>query len=497
MKKFLLPLLAAMLSALLCFGAAASETVEIKMTIGENVGYVNGEAKTLDAAPIIRGNRTMLPVRFVAENLGAQVAWDPTTSTAILTTDEVVINITIGASTATVNGESVALDAPAFIESSRTYLPVRFVAESLGATVSWDGETSTATITLGDVFVPFPDDYTLAYPDFFDYASTDLTKYVKLGEYKNQTFTCELPLEVSDEEVEEYANELVNQIPEPAEVTDRAAENGDIVIIDFVGKIDDVAFDGGSAENYELTLGDGLFIDGFEDGIVGMKVGETKAVETVFPADYTSADLAGKTAVFEITLNEIYELIYPKLTDEYVKENSTYETVAELKAAAKAELDEVRANEIEQEKATCAMSALYESSEVIAFPEGLVEDHMYEQLNIVKLSAAQYGMTYETLLSYSGYTVEAFEAELRAEVEAALESILVTMAVANAEDLGASEQELAKHAEQFSKEYGYASAEELFASGEMTEAYFNNFYNFYISAANVVTFLVENNTFKN
>lgn len=130
-------------------GAAGSAAVgvEIKMTIGDGNGYVNGVAKPLDAAPIIRQNRTMLPVRFVAEALGATVVWDSATSTATLTSDATEIKITIGAATATVNGEERTLDAPAFIENSRTYLPVRFVAEALGATVAWNGATSTATIT--------------------------------------------------------------------------------------------------------------------------------------------------------------------------------------------------------------------------------------------------------------------------------------------------------------------------------------------------------------
>ena len=117
------------------------------MTVNSKIAYVNGEAKELDAEPIIRQDRTMLPVRFVAENLGATVEWDGNTSTATLTAKDVKIEITIGATTAKVNGEAVELDSPAFIENSRTYLPVRFVAEKLGGTVTWDGNTSTATIT--------------------------------------------------------------------------------------------------------------------------------------------------------------------------------------------------------------------------------------------------------------------------------------------------------------------------------------------------------------
>lgn len=120
---------------------------EVKLTIGQKVGYVNGEAKELDAAPIIRNGRTMLPVRFVADSFGAVVLWNGATSTATVKTDDVEIKIVINSPVAFVNGEDILLDSPAFIENGRTYLPVRFVADKLGATVAWDGATSTATLT--------------------------------------------------------------------------------------------------------------------------------------------------------------------------------------------------------------------------------------------------------------------------------------------------------------------------------------------------------------
>jgi len=131
---------------ILTYVSSAPKT-EVKLQIGNMTGYVNGTAKTLDAAPIIRNSRTMLPVRFVAENLGATVGWDGATSTVTVTTDTTKLEIRIGAATAKINGKEVTLDSPAFIENSRTYLPVRFVAENLGATVDWDGATSTATLT--------------------------------------------------------------------------------------------------------------------------------------------------------------------------------------------------------------------------------------------------------------------------------------------------------------------------------------------------------------
>ncbi len=129
------------------FNDGGAAKTEIKMTIDSLTATVNGEAKTLDAAPIIRNSRTMLPVRFVAENLGATVGWDDATKTVSVKSADTTIEIVIGATTAKVNGNVINLDSPAFIENSRTYLPVRVVAENLGATVAWDDATKTATLT--------------------------------------------------------------------------------------------------------------------------------------------------------------------------------------------------------------------------------------------------------------------------------------------------------------------------------------------------------------
>ncbi len=127
--------------------ASSATSVTLKMTLGKTEYTVNGAKKTMDVAPIVRNDRTMLPVRYVAEALGAEIAWDGATSTATLKTADTEIKITVGAAEALVNGKAVTLDSPAFIEKDRSYMPVRFVAETLGATVSWDGATSTAVIT--------------------------------------------------------------------------------------------------------------------------------------------------------------------------------------------------------------------------------------------------------------------------------------------------------------------------------------------------------------
>lgn len=120
---------------------------EIKLTIGSNTAYVNGKAELLDVLPVIIADRTLLPVRFISETLGAKVDWDAKTSTATITSGETVIQLTIGSITAYINGKTELLDAAPIIMSNRTLLPVRFIAEAIGAKVDWDAPTATATIT--------------------------------------------------------------------------------------------------------------------------------------------------------------------------------------------------------------------------------------------------------------------------------------------------------------------------------------------------------------
>ena len=143
--------------------------------------------------------------------------------------------------------------------------------------------------------------------------------YVILGNYKGVEITLDEP-EVTDEYLEGYIDYVLQNSAVSTPVLDRPVEMGDVVNIDYVGKIDDVAFDGGTAQGYDLTIGSGRFIEGFEDGCIGMEVGETRDVEATFPDPYTNnPDLAGKVAVFTVTVNSISVEEIPELTDEYVQ----------------------------------------------------------------------------------------------------------------------------------------------------------------------------------
>ena len=494
MKKIILFLLTAVLAVSLC--AVAIGAVEVKMTIGEAVGYVDGEAKELDAAPIIRGNRTMLPVRFVAESLGATVEWDGVTSTATITSSTVEIKITIGAEYAVVNNEAVKLDVPAFIENDRTYMPVRFVAETLGATVAWDGATSTATITL-DEYTPFPvATYTPVHTGEFNYLALNCDEYITLGQYTGLALSIAdfVPAPVTDEQVAEYIEELLAENPLRVQIINRPAIFGDNIVIDYTGKIDGVAFAGGSATDVELVLGDGAYIPGFEDGIVGMKVDETRDIEVTFPVNYQNTELAGKKAIFTIVLKSIYEEQPAEYTDAYVKEMFGCETTAEFEASVKAELEAEYENEITAAKTDVAFWEAVANATVIKFPEGLIEDLVYQQLIYVYDLATTYGVDYETLLTLSGYTVKDYETAVFELTEETVRKQLVLAAIANKENLIATEEDVTAEIMALGELYGF-SYEQIISLLSVDEEALRASAKAYISQNKVYAFLIANNSF--
>ena len=155
----------------------------------------------------------------------------------------------------------------------------------------------------------------------------DVAKYVTLPAYKNMDVTVSGTYEVTEDDVRDYVNNMCSYYPEYEDTDKTVVENGDCVDIDYEGKKDGVAFDGGTAQGYVLEIGSGTFIDGFEDGLIGVKVGETVDLNLTFPENYQSKELAGADVVFTVTVNKIVkktETSYEDLTDEYVASNLNY-----------------------------------------------------------------------------------------------------------------------------------------------------------------------------
>lgn len=254
--------------------------------------------------------------------------------------------------------------------------------------------------------------------------------YVTLPDTESFTLSDDATT-VSDSDIDDYiSNNILSNYKTTNEITNRAAENGDTVNIDFAGSIDGVAFDGGTGSDYDLTLGSGTFIDGFEDQIVGHMPGETFYVNVTFPDDYQATNLAGKDAVFATTLNYINEDVTPDLTDDWVSSNLAesmgMNNVAELKTfVSNSLLFNQEANEL--------YGQLYDAAEVNTdtLPEDVQQYFTNTVLYQPYLYAQMRGVSLETMLSQAGYSsVDEYLENSESSKQSMIKQILIMQALA-------------------------------------------------------------------
>lgn len=312
--------------------------------------------------------------------------------------------------------------------------------------------------------------------------------YVTLGEYKGLEVTLADP-EVSDEYLDSYIQYMLQYSPVSTPVTGRAVEVGDTVDIDYEGKLDGVAFDGGTAKGSSLTIGSGRFIPGFEDGVVGMEIGETKDVEATFPDPYqNNPDLAGKVAVFTVTLNGISTQEIPELTDEYVEglaiEN--VKTVEDYKDYVYELLMEQEQSSYESQKSNIVIEAAAANAEFKDAPEGMVARMNQTLTNNISSYASMYGVDTATYVSnvYGG-TAEEYEETLLGQAQMMAQRYLMMQAIAEAEGLTVTDEEIESQLETEAANYGYETAEEYKAAIDV-EAFRE-----YLMTQNVIQFLSE------
>lgn len=337
----------------------------------------------------------------------------------------------------------------------------------------------------------------LNYPDGFDYTTINLADYVKLGKYKGLTVTLTTSSEITDADVEKYIEDVRTQHSRTVEITDRAAKNGDELVIDYEGSMDGVTFEGGTATDATLTLGDGGWIDGFEEGIVGMTVGETKVVDATFPDPYkNNPDLAGKTAQFKITVKSISETVIPEYNDTFVRENFNYATMAEYEAYVRQTLAAERQDEIAAEKQSATLTVAVDNAEVLKYPAGVVEDYMAQQLDYVRYYASQYGMSYaDFVTAATGETTETYEAAVREGAEQSVKEELVIWAIAGAENFTISEERRAEELKSLLDYYDYDDLASMCEAYGFTEDYMTRTMTYSIYYIDVLDMLVENATF--
>ena len=276
---------------------------------------------------------------------------------------------------------------------------------------------------------------------------------VKLGAYKDLEVSVEASKEVTDEEVDA---KLENERKNLAElvVKEGAAENGDTVVIDFVGSVDGVEFDGGKGENHSLELGSGQFIPGFEDQLVGAKAGDEVEVKVTFPEDYQATDLAGKAAVFVTKVNEVKAKEVPALDDELAKDlDDEVETLDELKAKYRKELEAAKEIAYDDAVEGAALDLAVENAEIVELPAEMVEDEVHRAMNEFMGNMQRQGISPEMYFQITGTTQEDLHKQYEAEAESRTKTNLVIEAVAAAEGFDATEEEIQKEINDLAAEY--------------------------------------------
>ena len=276
---------------------------------------------------------------------------------------------------------------------------------------------------------------------------------VKLGAYKDLEVSVEASKEVTDEEVDA---KLENERKNLAElvVKEGAAENGDTVVIDFVGSVDGVEFDGGKGENHSLELGSGQFIPGFEDQLVGAKAGDEVEVKVTFPEDYQATDLAGKAAVFVTKVNEVKDKEVPALDDELAKDlDDEVETLDELKAKYRKELEAAKEIAYDDAVEGAALDLAVENAEIVELPAEMVEDEVHRAMNEFMGNMQRQGISPEMYFQITGTTQEDLHKQYEADADKRVKTNLVIEAVAAAEGFDATEEEIQKEINDLAAEY--------------------------------------------
>ena len=265
---------------------------------------------------------------------------------------------------------------------------------------------------------------------------------VKLGEYKGLEVSVDLTKEVTDEDVEARLASSQNNLAELV-VKEEAAENGDTVVIDFVGSVDGVEFGGGKGNNHSLELGSGQFIPGFEEQLVGTKAGDEVEVKVTFPEDYQAADLAGKAAVFATKVNEVKTKEVPELDDELAKDiDEEVETLDELKEKFRKELTEQKAEAFDDAVETAAIDAAVEASEIVEIPEEMIHEEVHRAMNEFLGGMQQQGISPEMYFQITGQTEDDLHKQYEADADKRVRTNLVVEAIAAAENFVTTDAEV-------------------------------------------------------
>ena len=317
------------------------------------------------------------------------------------------------------------------------------------------------------------------------------SKYVKVGDYKGIEYTMDIT-EVTEDDIQSKLDSFLDGLKTKDEVTDRAVQDGDIVNIDYVGTMNGEEFDGGSAEGYDLTIGSGSFIDGFEAGLVGHNIGEKVTLALMFPDEYPNdPDKAGKPVSFDVTINSISVENVPELTDALVKDNTDYDTIDAYKESIRKDLEDQNKTTAENNAKRDVFDKVVANAEISGYDETEVKNLIDEEFSNFKQQAASYesyGYSYEDFLAMYGYTSEdALKSVITDYVKEYLNQKMVLYCVADNEGIKVTDEERDEKVQEIVDMYsGKKSADDIL------EEYGEEYFDVSILTQKVMDYLMEN-----
>lgn len=282
-------------------------------------------------------------------------------------------------------------------------------------------------------------------------AEVALKPAVTLGEYKGVEVE-KTPVEVSEEEVDKEVDKERENNSRTIDVDDRAVEKGDIIKLNFEGFVDGTPFEGGKAEDYSLTIGSGSFIPGFEDQLVGAKIGEETEVNVTFPEEYHAAELKGKPAVFKCTVNEIKVKELPEADDEFAKDVSEFDTLAEYKDDIRAKLLEKKTANAKREKQNKAVAKAVENA-TMEIPEAMITEQVRRMADDFARRLQSQGLSMDQYMQFTGLTMDALVQQMRPEALKRIQNSLVLETIAKAENIEVSEEKINEEIEKMAAAY--------------------------------------------
>ena len=315
-------------------------------------------------------------------------------------------------------------------------------------------------------------------------ATVQVKPEVKLGKYKGVAVE-KIEYKVTDEDIQKELEQMANRNSRLISIEDEPVAEKDIAVIDFEGFVDGVPFEGGKAEKHELEIGSKTFIPGFEDQVIGMKIGEEKDINVKFPDEYFSKELAGKDATFKVKLHEIKRKELPELDDEFAKDVSEFDTIEELKNSIKEKLEEENTNKAKYETEEKAIQAVCDATE-IEIPSGMIETEIDNMVKDIETRLSYQGLDMKTYLQMIGKTEADMRKEFEEQAKKQVKSRLVLEAVVEAEKLEASIDEIEEKVKEMATNYG-KDADELMKNEQLI-----NYIKDSMKAEKAVKFVVDN-----